>query len=376
MTRCSTSCTTAPWSTNATTRRSVATPSRSERGCPSNGPTRWICRPRSTSVSRLWRVVIATSLRRPRSRRAVAGQRSTLLRADPGDRPRVVAVRRVSDAPWSGDACGLVDAFRSGERSPLEELDATLARDRGVGPQCVRLRRCRAGSLRSRRPQTSRCPSAVFRPGSRNSSSWKDGRTPRRRIVFADRIADHTSVHVDRLLAGGAVPVGLTTASEFGGLNVSVTKLHGVTHNPWQRGRSAGGSSGGSAAAVAGGLVSLATGGDGGGSIRIPAGYTGLLGHEGNVRSDPAQPERLQPAEHGRARQPRPVGARRRPLLRRLRGLSRAATRPASRSIRASKPGLGVVDLRGRKVAVIPDLGGVDPRRRCRGPPSGPRPSC
>ena len=106
-------------------------------------------------------------------------------------------------------------------------------------------------------------------------------------VVFADRTADHTSVHIDRLLAGGAVPVGLTAASEFGGLNVSVTKLNGVTHNPWQRGRSAGGSSGGSAAAVAGGLVSLATGGDGGGSIRIPAGYTGLLGHERHVRSDP-----------------------------------------------------------------------------------------
>jgi aspartyl-tRNA(Asn)/glutamyl-tRNA(Gln) amidotransferase subunit A len=77
------------------------------------------------------------------------------------------------------------------------------------------------------------------------------------------------------------VPVGLTTASEFGGLNVSVTKLNGVTHNPWRRDRTAGGSSGGSASAVAGGVVSLATGGDGGGSIRIPAGYCGLLGMKG-----------------------------------------------------------------------------------------------
>ena len=81
---------------------------------------------------------------------------------------------------------------------------------------------------------------------------------------------------MQRLLdGGGAVPVGLTTASEFGGLNVSVTRLNGVTHNPWRHGRTAGGSSGGSAAAVAGGLVSLATGGDGGGSIRIPAGLHG-----------------------------------------------------------------------------------------------------
>lgn len=54
--------------------------------------------------------------------------------------------------------------------------------------------------------------------------------------------------------------------------------LHGATHNPWKRGRTPGGSSGGSAAAVAGGLVTIATGGDGGGSIRIPAGFTGLVG--------------------------------------------------------------------------------------------------
>src|SRR5207244_9607926 len=87
---------------------------------------------------------------------------------------------------------------------------------------------------------------------------------------------------VERLLgSGGAVPVGLTAASEFGGLNVSVSKLNGVTHNPWRHGRTAGGSSGGSASAVAGGLVTLAPGGDGGGSIRIPAGYTGLVGMPG-----------------------------------------------------------------------------------------------
>ena len=60
-------------------------------------------------------------------------------------------------------------------------------------------------------------------------------------LVFKDRIADHTSTMVDRLLDdGGAVPVGLTTASEFGGLNVSVTKLNGITHNPWQHGRTVG----------------------------------------------------------------------------------------------------------------------------------------
>ena len=84
-------------------------------------------------------------------------------------------------------------------------------------------------------------------------------------LVFKDRIGDFTSHQTQRLFEqGGVVPVGQTTASEFGGLNVSVTKMNGVTHNPWQHGRTVGGSSSGSSAAVAGGLVTLATGGDGG----------------------------------------------------------------------------------------------------------------
>jgi len=74
------------------------------------------------------------------------------------------------------------------------------------------------------------------------------------------------------------VRVGQTNASEFGGVNLTRTVLHGATQNPWKHGHTPGGSSGGSASAVAGGLVSLATGGDGGGSIRIPAGFTGLVG--------------------------------------------------------------------------------------------------
>ncbi len=72
--------------------------------------------------------------------------------------------------------------------------------------------------------------------------------------------------------------VGQTTASEFGGINLTYTRLHGATSNPYDLERSPGGSSGGSAASVAGGVFPICTGGDGGGSIRIPAGFTGLFG--------------------------------------------------------------------------------------------------
>jgi Asp-tRNA(Asn)/Glu-tRNA(Gln) amidotransferase A subunit family amidase len=109
-------------------------------------------------------------------------------------------------------------------------------------------------------------------------------------LVFADRVADHTTTMVRRLEGAGVVKVGQTTASEFGGLNVSVTKAHGVTHNPWQHGRTTGGSSAGSAAAVAGGLVPIATGSDGGGSIRIPAGFCGLVGMKGTAGRIPRGP--------------------------------------------------------------------------------------
>jgi aspartyl-tRNA(Asn)/glutamyl-tRNA(Gln) amidotransferase subunit A len=109
-------------------------------------------------------------------------------------------------------------------------------------------------------------------------------------LVFRDRVAAYTKTWLRRLTAAGANPVGLCTASEFGGLNVSVSKLNGITRNPWNLERTAGGSSGGSSAAVAGGLVPIASGGDGGGSIRIPAGFTGLLGMKGTAGRIPRGP--------------------------------------------------------------------------------------
>jgi aspartyl-tRNA(Asn)/glutamyl-tRNA(Gln) amidotransferase subunit A len=109
--------------------------------------------------------------------------------------------------------------------------------------------------------------------------------------VFADRTADHTSVMVQRVVdRGGAVLAGQTTASEFGAVNCTRTVIHGTTRNPWQLDRTPGGSSGGSAAAVAGGLVPIATGGDGGGSIRIPAGFTGLVGLKSTFGRIPRAP--------------------------------------------------------------------------------------
>lgn len=86
------------------------------------------------------------------------------------------------------------------------------------------------------------------------------------------------SVHLARLRAAGAVPVGKTAAPEFGTVQFTRTLAWGTTRNAWDPSRTPGGSSGGSAAAVAGGLVPMATASDGGGSTRIPAAFSGLVG--------------------------------------------------------------------------------------------------
>lgn len=89
---------------------------------------------------------------------------------------------------------------------------------------------------------------------------------------------ERDSVHLARLRAAGAVPVGKTAAPEFGITCFTATKAWGVTRNPWDPSRTPGGSSGGSAAAVAAGMVPACTASDGGGSTRIPAAFCGLVG--------------------------------------------------------------------------------------------------
>ncbi len=86
------------------------------------------------------------------------------------------------------------------------------------------------------------------------------------------------SVPVARMRNAGAIPIGKTAAPEFGAVALTYSKAWGTTRNPWDPSRTPGGSSGGSAAAVASGMVPIATASDGGGSIRIPASFTGLVG--------------------------------------------------------------------------------------------------
>lgn len=90
--------------------------------------------------------------------------------------------------------------------------------------------------------------------------------------------ATRDAIHVARLRAAGAIPIGKTATPEFGAWAYTASPLLGVTRNPWDPARTPGGSSGGSSAAVAAGLVPFCTASDGGGSIRTPAAFTGLVG--------------------------------------------------------------------------------------------------
>ncbi|MGH9016574.1 MAG: amidase [Acidimicrobiales bacterium] len=183
----------------------------------------------------------------------------------------------MTDQPWPGDACSLVDAFRKGEITPSEALEAALGAIESSGLNAFSHVAAEDARAAAAGADTS-LPFGGVPIGVKELdivAGWPETEAS---LVFADRVAPRNSTMVDRLLGAGAVLTAQTTASEFGGVNYTHTRLHGTTGNPWNHDRTPGGSSGGTAAAVGGGLLTLGTAGDGGGSIRIPAGFTGTFG--------------------------------------------------------------------------------------------------
>ncbi|MCV2866904.1 amidase [Albidovulum sediminicola] len=108
--------------------------------------------------------------------------------------------------------------------------------------------------------------------------------------VFADRVAEKDSVHVSRLRSAGAIVVGKSNTPEFTLLGETRNGLGPDTLNPWDPGRTPGGSSGGSAAALAAGMVPIATGSDTAGSITVPAAFCGVVGIKPSHRRIPLWP--------------------------------------------------------------------------------------
>ncbi len=256
--------------------------------------------------------------------------------------------------PWLGDACGLVEEFRAGRLSPPEALEECLSAIGSSSLDAV----CHLDVDRARERAASADVSAPFGGvpfGVKELEAVEGWPFTEASLVFAERRATRDDTSVTRLRATGAVLVAQTTASEFGGINCTSTALHGTTRNPWDPTRTPGGSSGGTAAAVAGGLLPIATGSDGGGSIRIPAGFSGLFGLK---------------ATYGRI--PKGPGVGVEPLTSVLGCLSRSVRDTARYldccngydlhdplslpAIGGLEAGLGSRDLGGLRLAVLPDL--------------------
>jgi aspartyl-tRNA(Asn)/glutamyl-tRNA(Gln) amidotransferase subunit A len=184
-------------------------------------------------------------------------------------------------------AIAIAESVRRGERTAVEVLDAALAAVADGNDRLGAFVHVDEGLARRAAEAVDAAVAAGQDPGPfagvpigvKDLEDCAGMPTSRGSLVFAGRgpVADD-SIHVARLRAAGAVPVGKTAAPEFGTLNFTKTKVFGVARNPWDTDRTPGGSSGGSAAAVAAGLVPAATASDGGGSTRIPAAFCGLVG--------------------------------------------------------------------------------------------------
>ncbi len=183
----------------------------------------------------------------------------------------------MDDQPWQGDVVSLVEAFRNGERHPREELAVTLAAIERSELNAV----CHVdadAAMAAADMADVNLPLGGVPLGVKELLAVADWPNTKGSLALADRVFETDSTVVSRLRSAGAIPSAQTTSSEFGGSNQATTRLHGASRNPWGLDRTPGGSSGGSAGGVAGGIFPIATGSDGGGSIRIPAGFCGLVG--------------------------------------------------------------------------------------------------
>jgi len=176
--------------------------------------------------------------------------------------------------------------YRAGRTSPLEVMQAVLARIDAVNPDVNAIvTLVREDALRQARLAT-----AAFRRGAalpplfgipvaiKDVTATKGIRTTHGSKLFESHVPDEDALVVQRLRDAGAIVIGKTNTPEFAFGPNTVNAVFGATRNPWNLALTAGGSSGGSAAALATGMCPLAEGTDLGGSLRGPASYCGVVG--------------------------------------------------------------------------------------------------
>ena len=195
-------------------------------------------------------------------------------------------------------ACEMAAAVRSKKVSPVEIVKETLERIFVINPQINAFVTIDADSAME---SAKKAESAIIKgdplgplhgvPISVKDLSFTRGlRTSMGSRLMENFIPNEDAVHVARLRSAGAIILGKTNTPEFGSKAVTDNLVFGISRNPWSLERTPGGSSGGSAAAVAAGLGPLATGSDGGGSIRIPASCCGVFGIKPQFGRVPSYP--------------------------------------------------------------------------------------
>jgi aspartyl-tRNA(Asn)/glutamyl-tRNA(Gln) amidotransferase subunit A len=257
--------------------------------------------------------------------------------------------------PWLGDAVGLVDAFRAGTLSPVEVLDACIgAIERSPLNAFSHTDFDRARHVAKHADVSLPFGGVPF--GVKELEHVEQWPYTDASMIFKDRVSSYDQTSVARLRRAGAVLAAQTTASEFGGINCTSTELHGTTRNPWDLSRTPGGSSGGSAAAVAGGLLPIATGSDGGGSIRIPAAFAGLFGLKATYGRIPKGPDAgIEPLATALGCLSRSVRDTAR-FFDECNGFDQRDPLSLPR-VDGWEAGLGTREVTGRTVAICPDLG-------------------
>jgi len=180
------------------------------------------------------------------------------------------------------DATAQAALVRDGDATPLELVDAAIERIERVDPELHAVIHRRYDAARTE--AAGALPDGPFR-GVPLLLKDMDGSLAGAPLHLGNRllkdlgyIADHDDFLVRKLRDAGFVVVGKTNAPELGLVPTTEPLAYGPTRNPWAPDRSPSGSSGGSAAAVAAGMVPVAHAGDGGGSIRTPAGHCGIFG--------------------------------------------------------------------------------------------------
>jgi aspartyl-tRNA(Asn)/glutamyl-tRNA(Gln) amidotransferase subunit A len=191
--------------------------------------------------------------------------------------------------------------YRKGKVSPVETMKAVLKRTERINPEinafcrvdgALALKMARASERRWRKGKPLSALDGV--PVSIKELVRVKGWPASMGSKLTDKTpADADAPAVARLREAGAIVFAQSTSSEYGHKGVTDSLLNGITRNPWNVARTPGGSSGGAGAAVAAGLGPIAIGTDGGGSVRIPASFTGLVGLKATFGRVPAWPPSL-----------------------------------------------------------------------------------